>query len=69
MELILSICLIASPVTCREEAVSVSVEIPPAPVQCMIGAMPVIAEWSETHPKWKVLKWRCARPGVGGREI
>ncbi|MDQ0303482.1 hypothetical protein [Ancylobacter polymorphus] len=69
MELILSICLIASPGTCREEAVSVGLEAPPAPMQCMIGAMPVIAEWTETHPKWKVLKWRCASPGAGGREI
>jgi hypothetical protein len=31
--------------------------------------MPVIAEWRETHPKWKVLKWRCAAPGSAGREI
>ncbi len=69
MELILSICLIANPGTCREEAVSVGAELRPAPVQCMIGAPPVIAEWSETHPKWKVTRWRCARPGAAGRDI
>jgi hypothetical protein len=69
MELILSICLIASPGTCKEEAVSLNVELPPIPIQCMMGAMPVIAEWSETHPKWKVTKWRCGRPGAAGREI
>ncbi|MFT0860806.1 hypothetical protein [Ancylobacter sp. G4_0304] len=69
MELILSICLIANPGTCREEAVSVNLEQPQIPVQCMMGALPVIAEWSETHPKWKVTKWRCGRAGAGGREI
>ena len=69
MELILSICLIASPGTCREEAVSVGMEQAPAPVQCLIGAPPVIAEWSETHPKWKVTKWRCGRAGSAGRDI
>lgn len=69
MELILSICLLASPGTCREEAVPTSLERPSAPMQCMVGAMALIAEWSETHPKWKVLKWRCAAPGSAGRDI
>ncbi len=69
MELILSICLIASPGTCREEAVSVGLEQAPLPQQCVMGAMPVIAEWSETHPKWRVTKWRCGRPGSAGRDI
>lgn len=69
MELILSVCLFANPGMCREEAVSVGLERPPAPAQCMMGALPVIAEWSETHPKWKVTRWRCAPPGSAGREI
>lgn len=69
MELILSICLVASPGTCREEALSVSVEKLREPMQCLMMAVPTIAEWSETHPKWKVLKWRCASPGVAGRDI
>jgi hypothetical protein len=68
MELILSICLIASPGVCREEAVSLSVEQVSLPTQCMMGAQPVIAEWSESHPKWKVTKWRCGRP-TAGRDI
>lgn len=69
MELILSICLIASPGTCREEALSVSMDATSMPMQCMISAAPIIAEWSGTHPKWKVQKWRCARPGSTGRDI
>ncbi|MDQ0510080.1 hypothetical protein [Ancylobacter amanitiformis] len=69
MELILSICLVANPGTCREEALSVSVEQTQMPMQCMIAAMPTIAEWSGTHPKWKVHKWRCGRANMGGRDI
>lgn len=69
MELILSICLVASPVTCREEALSMSIEQVALPMQCMIGAQPLIAQWSETHPKWKVTKWRCGRPGSLGQDI
>ncbi|MCK0208707.1 hypothetical protein MWN33_11780 [Starkeya koreensis] len=69
MELILSVCLIASPGTCREEPVPVGLESRPASFQCMIDAPVVIAEWSETHPKWRVTKWRCAPHGAGGRDI
>jgi hypothetical protein len=64
MELILAVCMLSSPADCREERVSISME-PTAPMQCMIGAQPVIAEWAQTHPKWKVERWRC---GVAGRE-
>lgn len=69
MELILSVCLIAAPATCREEAVNLGAEAPPLPMNCMIGAQPVIAEWSQSHPKWRVTRWRCGRPGATGREI
>lgn len=64
MELVLAICMLASPGECREERLSISME-ETAPMQCMIGAQPVIAEWAQTHPKWKVERWRC---GVAGRE-
>ena len=63
MELILAICMLNTPSTCREERVAVSTEAT-APMQCMIGAQPIIAEWTQNHPKWKVERWRC---GVAGR--
>ncbi|MBS7544926.1 hypothetical protein [Ancylobacter oerskovii] len=69
MELILSICLIASPGVCKEEAVSLNTEQVSLPTQCIMGAQPVIAEWSESHPKWRVTRWRCGRPGAAGKEI
>ena len=64
MELVLAICMLTAPGECREERLSISME-ETAPMQCMIGAQPIIAEWAQTHPKWKVERWRC---GVAGRE-
>ena len=64
MELVLAICMLTAPGECREERLSISME-DTAPMQCMIGAQPIIAEWAQTHPKWKVERWRC---GVAGRE-
>lgn len=65
MELLLSICLVASPGTCREETVSVGLEAPAAPTRCLLEAPMIIAEWTGTHPKWQVIKWRCVRPRAG----
>lgn len=69
MELILSICLVASPGVCKEEYLSLSVEQASIPTQCLMGAQPVIAEWSESHPKWRVTKWRCGRSDTRGQDI
>jgi hypothetical protein len=68
MELILSICLISSPLDCREEHISVSLERSDS-MTCMITAPPMIAEWSNVHPKWKVVKWRCGPAGFDGKKI
>jgi hypothetical protein len=61
MDLILLVCLVASPQTCREERVLVSY----AQIEsraCMAGAAPAIAEWSEDHPEWQVSRWSCGAP-------
>ncbi|MEJ1160830.1 hypothetical protein [Prosthecomicrobium sp. N25] len=68
MELILAVCLLTSPENCREERLTISME-ETAPMQCMIGAQTIIAEWSQTHPKWKVARWRCGVPGREGFRI
>ena len=58
MDLVLLVCLVASPATCREERVLVSLERVD-PRICMAGAVPVIAEWTEGHPDWQVSRWKC----------
>ena len=69
MELILSICLLTSPSVCKEEMLFVGGEQVVMPSQCIMEAPIAIAEWSETHPKWRVTKWRCDRPDTVGKGI
>ncbi|RWN98151.1 MAG: hypothetical protein E5Y10_23455 [Mesorhizobium sp.] len=58
MQLLMSICLIAAPTQCRNERVIVAYE-PVGPVMCMVTAQQSIARWQGTHPKWRVMKWKC----------
>lgn len=58
MNLVLLVCLAASPETCREERLLVSYDLADAR-SCMMGSVPVIAEWAETHPEWQVSRWKC----------
>ena len=36
---------------------------------CYFWAQPHIAAWSETHPKYKIMKWTCANPAADGEPI
>jgi hypothetical protein len=62
MDLVLTICLILTPSECRIERLSVSIE-PVPPQQCMVGAQQIIAEWVQSHPKWRIERWRCEPAG------
>lgn len=26
---------------------------------CVMGAQPEVARWQESHPDWRVVRWRC----------
>jgi hypothetical protein len=59
--IILSTCLVSDPGVCREQTIPLSSEI--SALQCMKFAVPHVAQWSEEHPRWRVVRWRC-RVGV-----
>lgn len=61
MELVLLVCLAASPEACREERLIVS-DAPADSRMCMVGAVPTIAEWSGDHPEWRISRWKCGAP-------
>ena len=50
------------------EAMRVSMEPMPGHA-CMAGAPPLIAQWSTTHPAWRVARWRCGIAGAEGYRI
>ena len=68
MEIILLACLIAPPNTCREERLRFSME-PLARQACTVSAPPLIAQWSNARPDWRVARWRCGVAGAEGYGI
>jgi hypothetical protein len=63
IELLLAVCLIDEPSACKD----VSLTFDPESVsllQCVMGAQPQLAEWSEAHPKWRIAHWSC---GIAGK--
>lgn len=67
MEILLLACLIASPGTCRTERIGFDDAAPPP--ACTLRGQSVVATWSESHPKWRVERWRCAPAGMGGTDV
>lgn len=62
MLLLLSICLVGQPATCREDRISMSYE-GTNPFVCLRNAQSTLAAWQSAHPEWHVERWRCAARG------
>lgn len=60
IDLVLTICLMATPSNCREERLHF--ENKGNLLNCMFLAPTQIAKWSEEHPNLRVVKWKCAYP-------
>ena len=58
MLILLSVCLLSQPSACREERLSFSFEEANA-FACMIRSQEKIAEWQQSHPGYRVSRWRC----------
>ncbi|WP_157016224.1 hypothetical protein [Mesorhizobium xinjiangense] len=67
VELVMTVCLAASPEECRVERHSFEStgESAGSLMQCMFLAPSYIARWSQQHPAHRVVRWRCAFPDVG----
>ena len=55
--IILSTCLLADPGVCRDQTIPLAAEV--SALRCMMHAPPHVAKWSEEHPAWRVVRWRC----------
>ncbi len=62
MNLILTACLTIPSYACRDSAVTIYDEM--SEMQCAVTAQARIASWSEEHPNWRVVRWRCQRQGL-----
>jgi hypothetical protein len=60
IDLVMTVCLISEPSRCHTE--HLYFERRGGLLQCTFLAPPEIARWSEAHPKFRVVRWRCAYP-------
>ena len=60
MLILLSICLIASPTTCREDRLDWSFENA-SYFACFAHSQVAIVQWQAEHPLWRVVRWRCVQ--------
>ncbi len=67
IELVMTVCIVAQPATCRDQ--KVLLDATNTPFQCMMNAQPTIAQWGTEHPKWFVQRWKCQMPRKGEKEI
>lgn len=67
VELILTVCSAIQPSACEEQRLTFVDS--GSLMQCMVQAPPKIAEWSDSHPGRRVVKWRCQFPAVEGTGI
>ena len=52
IELLLAVCLIDNPATCKDVSLTYSAEAL-TPMQCVMRAEPEIAKWITEHPGWQ----------------
>ena len=57
LRLIFTVCMIDAPGTCEQREMLVYDRMPV--MACVVGAMPELATWRETHPNWRIARWRC----------
>ncbi|WP_398468234.1 hypothetical protein [Tardiphaga sp.] len=60
INLVLTVCAVASPNTCEERNLSFAADF--SLKQCAMAAQPYIAQWVGEHPKWTAVRWRCEYP-------
>lgn len=57
MTIVLSACLIANPGECKDFRLPLDGDIDAQ--SCVMNAPPFFAQWSEEHPAWRVMRWKC----------
>lgn len=67
IEIVFVACLTATPDVCRERSLTYAETM--TPQACLMRAQPQLAVWAETHPKWRIARWKCQSAGRRGYRI
>ena len=55
--LVIAACIFADPSACRTFRVSLSEELDSR--HCATSVIPLLPQWAEDHPGWRIAKWSC----------
>jgi hypothetical protein len=69
--IVFAICLIASPVTCKDLEVQIQPENGASlqmPFHCFRQGQIEGAKWISDHPEWRIAKWSCPPASRLGRK-
>lgn len=58
MFVILSVCLLSAPTTCKDERIQQAAN-PGAPLACLVEGQSIVAQWGTAHPLWHISRWKC----------
>ena len=61
VELVMTVCLAGSGAQCHKE--HLLLKSGGSVYHCLMRSPVHIARWSETHPSWRVTRWRCVPAG------
>jgi hypothetical protein len=57
LRLVFTVCMVTSPEHCEQRDMLVYERM--SIMACMHGAIPEFAIWSQSHPDWRISRWRC----------
>jgi hypothetical protein len=68
IELVFSVCMLAQPQTCKDVHMTF-LEQKVSAAQCMMNGQFQMAEWVNTHPEWKIERFKCQAVQTAGADI
>jgi hypothetical protein len=60
--IVISACLVGDPNVCKDYRIPLALNVDSR--HCMMDAPPHFARWAESHPGWRIVRWRCAAAGA-----
>jgi hypothetical protein len=60
--IVISACLVGDPHVCKDYRIPLAIEVDAN--HCMTDAQPHFATWVESHPGWRIVRWRCTTADV-----
>ena len=67
VDLILAVCLISDPNSCRDE--HLYFESHGSLRACMMEALPAMADWAGDHPEWRISRFHCEWADLNEQKI